>query len=94
MALFQLSELLSFTQIYDDLGLLYFQTNSSKTYFCRAKFQGISSENMAKDMVLTYLDSRVLNFPVKKENSKPPEDLHPNAQMGLSENGVFPIIAI
>jgi len=70
------------TQIYDDLGLLYFQTNSSKTYFfCRAKFQGISSENMAKDMVLTYLDSRVLNFPLKKENSKPPEDPHPNTQM-------------
>ena len=31
--------------------------------FFRPKFQGISQENMAKNMVLTYLHFRILTFP-------------------------------
>ena len=33
--------------------------------YVRPKFQGISPQNMAKHMVLTYLQFRILEFPLK-----------------------------
>ena len=36
-----------------------------KAYFCRPKFQGISPQNMARNMVPTYLHFRILKFPLR-----------------------------
>ena len=43
--------------------------------FFRPKFQGISQQNMAKNMVLTYLHFRILEFPLMNYHSHNPQAL-------------------